>query len=291
MNLSDLEFSEMRRLIQTLCGIWLGNDKKYLVRTRLEPVLVSNQLASYSELIRLASLPTNLRLQDELIEAITTNETSFYRDGHPFEEFRQRMLPELIAIRSDRQRRLGLPFGKLRIWSAAASTGQEAYSLGILILEYLQSQSRNAKQGFLAAPDNFSILATDISSQALRVAKNGVYVARDLDRGLPLELRQKYFIHHQGRFTISPMVKSMIEFQRLNLVKPFSDMNGFDAILCRNLLIYFDEPTRSKVTDQLFRCLTPEGILMLGAAESIPILPNGLVQQQIGKTVVFRKRL
>jgi chemotaxis protein methyltransferase CheR len=289
MNLSEQEFQATRLLVQNLCGIWLGDDKKYLVRTRLESLLERNKLSAYSELVQRASVASNVRLHDEIIEAITTNETSFNRDGHPFEAIRQTILPRLIANRLARQRSTGLPFGKLRIWSAAASTGQEAYSLAMAILDHIHTQSRNAATELCVRPENFSILGTDISPQALRVATLGVYQERELERGLTKEQQKKYFIGAHGKFSAHPQVMKMVDFRRLDLVKPFTDMNGFELVLCRNALIYFDEPTRRRVVDQLVKSLAPGGILMLGAVESLPYLPTGIAQEQIGKTIVFRK--
>jgi chemotaxis protein methyltransferase CheR len=153
MKLSDQEFQEIRLLIQSLCGIWLGDDKRYLVRTRLESLLNRNQLANYAELIQLASAPSNIRLQDEIIEAMTTNETSFNRDGHPFEALRRSILPQLIANRLARQRKIGLPFGTLRMWSAGSSTGQEAYSLAMqmrVCLSCRPESSRNKSARLLS---------------------------------------------------------------------------------------------------------------------------------------------
>ena len=289
MNLSDTEFNEIRRLVKRLCGIWLTDDKEYLIRTRFESVLLHNNLSSFAEFIQAASNPTNLRLHDEIIEAITTKETSFNRDGHPFDEFRRTILPNLIVTRLERQRLAGLPFGKMRIWSAAASTGQEAYSLAIAILEYVETQTSKKTNGFLVNVDNFSIVGTDISTKAIRIAKEGCYHGHELNRGLSIDSKQRYFREHHGKFTIEPEAKNMVEFRRINLVNSFADMNGNDLILCRNLLIYFDEPTRKLVVDQLAASLTPGGLLMLGAAESLSTIPPGLVQEQMGRTIVFRK--
>ena len=236
MKLSDLEFQELRRLIQKLCGIWLGEDKMYLIRTRFEPVLHKHKLVSYSELLLRAKTGNALRLQEELVEAITTNETSFNRDSHPFEELRRAILPELIQLRFDRQRAAGLPFGKLRLWSAAASTGQEAYSLGIAILSFIDFQTRDGAQKFMVGPDNFYILGTDISNDALAIAKSGKYYGWELERGLSPEAKQCYFDEKGGVHEIKPALRNFIEFQRLNIVQPWLDPSLFDMILCRNLL-------------------------------------------------------
>lgn len=289
MKLSDQEFRDLRLLIQRLCGIWLGDDKKYLIQSRLEPVLHQKKLHSYADLATEAADARGALLQTDIIEAITTKETSFNRDCHPFEEFRKVILPLLIQTRADRQRTASLPFGKLRIWSAAASTGQEAYSLAIAILEFIKTQHRLGSDRFLVGPENFQILGTDISADALKVAKTGQYNARDLERGLDAESKRLYFVESDGQYEAIPPLKNMIEFQRLNLVQPTTDMSCFEVVLCRNLLIYFDEATRRNVLEQLCARLSPGGILMLGAAESATLLPKGVAQVQMGKTIVYQK--
>ena len=289
MNISEPEFNNIRHLVKRLCGIWLTDDKKYLVVSRLASVLKKNQIESYSALVQRASSANNIRLHEEIIEAITTHETSFNRDGHPFEEFRRTILPNLIATRAECQRVAGLPFGKIRIWSAAVSTGQEAYSLAMGILEHIQTQPRNAANGFVVTPENFSILGTDICASSLSTAKEGCYHERDLERGLGNDLKQKSFVERERKFWIHQAAKNLIDFRRLNLIHPFGDLVGMDMVLCRNVLIYFDDSTKRAVTEQLIMCLAPGGMLMLGAAESIPVLPPGIVQEQFGRTVVFRK--
>jgi chemotaxis protein methyltransferase CheR len=289
MKLSDQEFRDLRLLIQRLCGIWLGDDKKYLIQSRLEPVLHRKKLHSYADLATKAADARGALLQTDIIEAITTKETSFNRDCHPFEEFRKTILPLLIQTRADRQRTASLPFGKLRIWSAAASTGQEAYSLAIAVLEFIKTQHRLGSDRFLVGPENFQILGTDISADALKVAKTGQYNARDLERGLDAESKRLYFVESDGQYEAIPPLKNMIEFQRLNLVQPTTDMSCFEVVLCRNLLIYFDEATRRSVLEQLCARLSTGGILMLGAAESATLLPKGVAQVQMGKTIVYQK--
>ena len=289
MNLTEQEFKDIRLLVQRLSGIWLGEDKQYLIRSRLEPVLRNNKLSSYAELVLRSSGSAGLALQEEIIEAITTKETSFNRDGHPFEEFRRTLLPELIRNKFDRQRSIGLPFGKLRIWSSASSTGNEAYSLAMAILEYVEAQPQNGLNPIRLSSESFHILASDISEQALQKAREGSYYEWELDRGLSNELKQKYFERNDSCYTVKPVIRGMVEFKRLNLIKPFTDIGGFDLVLCRNLLIYFDQNTRREIVDKLVASLTNGGILMLGASESLSVLPKGLVQSQVGRTVVYRK--
>jgi len=289
MNLTEQEFKDIRLLVQRLSGIWLGEDKQYLIRSRLEPVLRNNKFSSYAELVLRASGPAGLALQEEIIEAITTKETSFNRDGHPFEEFRRTLLPELIRNKFERQRSIGLPFGKLRIWSSASSTGNEAYSLAMAILEYIELQPQAGLNPIRLTSESFHILASDISEQALQKAREGSYYEWELDRGLSNELKQKYFDKSDSCFTVKPAIRGMVEFKRLNLIKPFTDIGGFDLVLCRNLLIYFDQNMRREIVDRLVASLTNGGILMLGASESLSVLPKGLVQSQVGRTIVYRK--
>ena len=290
MKLSDQEFDDLRRLIQKLCGICLGDDKQYLIRDRLESVLVRNQLSSYGDLVQRVAVG-DARLSDEIIEAITTNETSFNRDGYPFDELRRTILPMLIQTRMERQRASGLPFGRIRIWSAAASTGQEAYSVGIAILEYIDSQLRDASNRFLVGPESFLVVGTDISIDALQVAKEGKYKAWEVDRGLSLVAKKKYFAEHDGNFQVVKPLRSLVDFHRLNLVQPTTDASPFDLILCRNLLIYFDESTRKRVIESLIQRLLPGGVMILGAAESLSILPAGLIQKQLDRTVIYCKNM
>jgi chemotaxis protein methyltransferase CheR len=289
MNLSDKDFQDARQLVKDLCGIWLGQDKKYLIQSRLEPLLHRHKISTYADLVNRCTLPLGLRLQDEVVEAITTKETSFNRDGHPFEELRKTILPTLIQNRVERQRSLGLPFGKLRVWSAASSTGQEVYSTAIAIFEWINSQSKDEAGRRLLGTDNFQILGTDISNEAIRVAKEGVYAKRDLDRGADRESQLEYFVERNGNYEIVNSVKKIVEFRRVNLVKPLADTAIYELILCRNILIYFDEPTRSAVLKQLIDRLVPGGYLMLGAAESLPSTLSGMSQLQCGRTTVYRK--
>ena len=289
MKLSEQEFTDLRGLIQGLCGICLGDDKRYLIQSRLEPLLHRNKLGSYAELVVRTTGTIGIRMQDEVVEAITTKETSFNRDGHPFDEFRRSMLPLLIQTRMNRQRVAGLPFGKLRIWSAATSTGQEAYSLAIAILELIRTQPKTAADRFLVGPENFNILGTDISSESLRIAVEGQYYARELERGIDGDSKRTYFMEQNGSYAVNPLLKTLVDFQRINLVQPIKNLTCFDMVLCRNLLIYFDEPTRRAVLDQLIKQLSPGGILMLGAAESTACLPVGMNEMQFGKTIAYRK--
>lgn len=281
--LSTKEFAELRKIILDLCGITLNDDKHYLVKTRLEPVLEKNRIGSYSELIDRLKRPNALILRDEIVEAITTNETSFNRDGHPYEEIRKTILPDLCRLATDRKKLSGLPFPRIRIWCAAASTGQEPYSVAMAVLDYLATQD-----GSSITADQFLILGSDISSKALQVARSGVYSPWEMDRGITPEQRIKHFAFDGKQWVISNEIRKLVEFRRLNLIERLPDLGGFDLVLCRNLLIYFDDATRLSVCEKLHANLNPEGWLLIGAAENLP--PKApFIQRFMGRSVAFRK--
>ena len=177
-----------------------------------------------------------------------------------------------------------------RLIALASESGRSKTALAReAILEYIESQPQNGLNPIRLSSDSFHILASDISEQALLKAREGSYYEWELDRGLSNELKQKYFEKNDSCFTVKPVIRGMVEFKRLNLIKPFTDIGGFDLVLCRNLLIYFDQNTRREIVDKLVASLTNGGILMLGASESLSVLPKGLVQSQVGRTVVYRK--
>lgn len=285
MELTPVEFNDVRQAVHELCGLAIAEDKQYLVKTRLEPVLECNSLASYAALVQRLRRPDCLLLKDQVIEAITTNETSFNRDGHPFEELRRRILPELASRLIERRNSGFSTSPQSRIWCAAVATGQEAYSVGMAVVDFLRT--RNSKD--LAAKD-FPIVASDISGQALAIAKAGRYSQAEIDRGVTAEQRARHFRQEQGSWCIDPTIRRTIEFRRLNLVRGLPDVGAFDLILCRNLLIYFDQPTRERLCRALCTALHPQGILMIGAAESLFGVTRELTLETLGKTVVYRKR-
>ena len=183
MHLTAAAFNDIRTAVHDLCGIVIAEDKQYLVKARLEPILVTNGLASYEVLVRQLRKPDSLLLRDQTIEAITTNETSFNRDGHPFDALRGFILPELASRLIERRARARFPHSKVRMWSAAASTGQEAYSVAMAVADCLAARLAPG----LTLGD-FPILASDISSKALDSAREARYSAAELDRGLDLLL-------------------------------------------------------------------------------------------------------
>ncbi len=285
MKLTAEEFDRVREWLQKFCGISLSSQKEYLIHTRLDPVLQQFELASYSELLKAFESGASRVLIDEVIEAITTKETSFNRDQHPFEQLKSEILPRLLRELEDRKRRSGIPSSRCRIWSMPASTGQEPYSIAMAIRDFLDGPS-----GSPLAPDNFWILATDISERALQIARSGIYSPHEVDRGVTAEQKQRYFSPHQGRWEIAPHIRSMVEFRRVNILESLTDLTGFDLIFCRNLLIYFDLETQHKVIEKLCRSLAPRGLLLLGAAEHLPSRWETTFQTiHLGKTTLFQK--
>ncbi len=257
MQLTPAAFDDIRKAVHDLCGIVIAPDKQYLVKARLEPILLTNGLGSYELLVRQLRKPDSLLLRDQTIEAITTNETSFNRDGHPFEELRRLVLPELASRLIERRATTRLPHSKARIWCAAVSTGQEAYSVAMAAADFLATRPAPG-----LTLDDFPILASDISSRALATAREGRYSSAELDRGLSALERARFVRQENGAWIVNEALRRMVEFRRLNLVQPLPDLGTFDLILCRNLLIYLDDATRRRLCHGLHSALNPRGILM-----------------------------
>ena len=285
MQLSPAAFNDIRKAVHELCGIVISDDKEYLVKSRLEPILKRNGLASYELLVQRLKQPNSLLLRDQTIEAITTNETSFNRDGHPFEELRRTILPEIARRLIDRRTTTRLAFPRARIWCAAVATGQEAYSVAMAVADFV---SDRAARGLTAY--DFPILASDISSHALATAREGRYSSAELDRGVTAVQRDRFFRHKNGAWFVDHAIRGMVEFCRLNLVEPLPDLGTFDLILCRNLLIYLDDASRRHLCDGLYSTLNDQGILMIGAAESLYGVTDAFSRECLGKTIVYRKQ-
>jgi len=273
--------------IHKSCGITLGPEKAYLLEQRLIPLLPE---LGFADLDRLAtqlasSQSQNSSVREKIIVAITTNETSFFRDETPWAALQEAFLPELCLRIQDRKARVPQRRGaKARIWSAACSTGQEPYTLAITIQEYLRSHPRE-----LARADDFEIVATDISSRVLSKALLGRYSSIELARGIIPAMRKQYF-EAQGNdmFQANADLRRMIDFRSLNLMNDFSHLGAFDAIFCRNVLIYFDEPAKQKILATMHSMLDPKGILVLGSAENLYGLKSGYQSVHVSGSVHYR---
>jgi chemotaxis protein methyltransferase CheR len=244
------DFDFIRKLLKERSGLMLSAEKQYLVESRLMPVAQRNRIPNLFELAGRLRTGTDEALIAQVVEAMTTNETFFFRDRIPFDHFRTVILPALMASRER--------YKRIRIWCAAASTGQEPYSLAMAIKE------------MGPALDNFriEIVATDLSHEVLAKAESGLYSQFEVQRGLPIQLLLKYFTQHGDLWQIAPQIRAMVQFRPFNLLSDFSRLGVFDLVICRNVLIYFDQPTKSDVLDRLARVIAQDGFLILGAAET-----------------------
>lgn len=287
MELTIPLFMEIRSVIHQLCGLSLGEDKIYLVEHRLEPLLRQNRCPDWESFLTKLRGLEGLSLREAIIEAITTKETSFFRDGHPFDTFRTDVLPWMMERALTSRRRGPSPTGSIgRIWCTASSTGQEPYSLAMVLLDWLNTGTGGGLQ-----PGDFSILATDISSTVLAFAREGKYSDRDVLRGLPANYRNRYFRQDRDDWIICDAIRRLVTFRRLNLVQPLMGLGQFDVIFCRNVLIYFDDDTRRQIIDRLWDSLSPEGILILGSVENLYGVSTRFESTHLGSTIVYRKRL
>lgn len=265
MALPDGDLDYVRRLVQERSGMQLGEGKGYLVEARLAPLATREGLSSVAELVRLLRTGPPA-LADDVAEAMTTNETSFFRDVHPFDALRDVVLPQALA----RSRSRGL-----RLWSAAASTGQEAYSLAMLLAD-----------SFPGVPA--TILATDLSRDVLARAAAGTFSQLEVNRGLPAPLLVRHFERHGAGWRIRPEMRRQVEFRQLNLARPWPRLPEMDVVLLRNVLIYFGADAKRAVLAQVTRVLAPGGLLFLGGAETTYGLDEGWERIQVGRTSLYR---
>lgn len=255
-SISEVEFRLLRDYIELQCGIALSEDKAYLVETRLAGLLAESGCADYGGFYRLASGGSRPDLKDKIVDAMTTNETLWFRDGHPFRILREKLLPELGEhLKSNRRFRI-------RIWSAASSTGQEPYSIAMEILEYCR---RNPG----IKPEQFEILATDISPSALFLARAARYDNAAIGRGLPDELKQRYFVQAGPVWSLSDEVKRMITLKKFNLQDPLGPLGRFDIVFCRYVTIYFADAFKRRIYEGIAQMLAPEGYLIISAVENL----------------------
>jgi chemotaxis protein methyltransferase CheR len=246
---SDYEF--LRKLLKERSGLDLSADKQYLVESRLVPLARRVGLPGISDLVQKARTGSAEALIGEVVEAMTTNETFFFRDKIPFEHLRDTMLPALIQARAARR--------ALRIWCAASSTGQEPYSIAMLLKE----------MGAALSGWRIEIIATDLSQGVLEKSRAGLFSQFEVQRGLPIQLLVKYFAQVGEMWQLNADVRAMVAHRQLNLLQDFSHLGMFDVIFCRNVLIYFDQDTKIGVFERLARAVEPDGFMVLGAAESV----------------------
>ena len=271
MAISKTDFDYVSRLARSEAAIVLELGKEYLVETRLGTLAEREGFPSLAALIQQMRGEVKVNgLHHKAIDALTTNETLFFRDYHPFEALRLQILPAVLEQRATARR--------LTIWSAACSTGQEPYTLAMLLLEHFPQ---------LASWD-VSILATDISPTVLKAAREGKYTQFEVNRGLPASYLVKYFTKQEEKWCIKDQVKKMIEFRPMNLIQPWPVMPPLDLVFIRNVLIYFDVETKKTILKKIRNCLLPHGILFLGTAETTTNLDPQYQPVSHGKAVVYR---
>lgn len=245
------DFELISGLLKQRSGLVLPIDKVYLLESRLTPIAHKRGLETLDDLVNEVRLKRKEDLLTEITEAMTTNESFFFRDNKPFDLFKDTVMPQLMQNRSSKR--------KLRIWCAAASTGQEPYSLAIILKEMEAKLS-----GW-----NIEIIGTDISQEVLDKAKVGLFSQFEVQRGLPIQLLIKYFNQVGDMWQISDEIKNMVSYRKFNLLDPFTLLGSFDVIFCRNVLIYFDQPTKTEVLERMRKLIPDDGTLFLGAAETV----------------------
>ena len=244
------DYEYLRKLLKDHSGLDLSADKQYLIESRLLPLARKAGLAGIPELVqKMKGGSTSLVTQ--VVEAMTTNETFFFRDKVPFDHFRDSIMPEILQARAGRK--------SIRIWCAAGSTGQEPYSLAMCLKEMSAALS-----GW-----RVEILATDLSQEVLEKSKAGIYSQFEVQRGLPIQLLVKYFKQTGEFWQINADIRAMVQHRQLNLLHDFSQLGVFDVIFCRNVLIYFDQDTKVNIFNRLAKAMEPDGFLVLGAAETV----------------------
>ncbi|MFZ5644106.1 MAG: CheR family methyltransferase [Bacillota bacterium] len=258
ISLSNEEFRLMQRFICDSCGILITKDKSYLIESRLQKIIAESGSRNFLGLYNILK-KNNITLIQKVIDAITTNETHWFRDRTPWEFFEEALLPEYIS-----QIRKGLR-SEVRIWSTACSTGQEPYSVAMCIKKYINK--RNIKDIDLGC---FKILATDISQKALNAAIEGNYDNISVSRGLNEEYKNLFFIKKGNRWFIDEVIKKAVVFKYFNLISPFVPLGKFDVVFCRYVLIYFSEDYRKNIIERIVDTLVPDGILFLGNSELLP---------------------
>jgi chemotaxis protein methyltransferase CheR len=249
MTPQDYDF--LRKLLKQRSGLVLSPDKQYLVESRLLPIVRKHNLTSLHNLVGELKSTSPTPLSVEVVEAMTTNETFFFRDKAPFEHFREVILPAMLVARAREKR--------LRIWCAAGSTGQEPYSLAMILKE----------RAAALAGWRIEIFATDLSGDVLARAKAGIYSQFEVQRGLPIALLVKHFTQVGQQWQISQALRDMVQFRPLNLLNDFATLGRFDVVFCRNVLIYFDQETKTDVLKRVAKQMPEDGYLLLGAAETV----------------------
>lgn len=276
MLVSAKDIDSVCDLVMDLCGVYLDSSKSYLIESRLGTIVKKNGCETYSELVDAVRRTSDLGLKQDIVDAITTNETLFFRDDSPFKAFTHKALPELIDTRQN------TPFPRrLRVWSAAASTGQEPYSIAMSMCELIPN----------VAEWDIQILGTDISDKAIAKASRGRYSDSDVQRGMPQQFLDRYFKRDGDHWVVDDQIRSMVSFRKFNLMDSFVTLGQFDFIFCRNVAIYFTPDARKSLFERLTRNLCKQGYLFVGAAEMLNNLGPQFVPQNHCGAVFYQPNL
>jgi len=271
--ISQHDYQRFQLFLEKACGILLGDEKQYLIISRLTKLMRDEQLTSLSALMDAIQHGSPRHLRDAVIDAMTTNETSWFRDGSPFVVLEKYVLPTLETASASPP----------RIWSAACSSGQEPYTLSMLLSEYC----RKKPDSKLARTQ---IVGTDISNSVLVQARRALYETQALARGLSDARKQQFFKPAGEQWALSDEVKNRVHFKQQNLLESYGSLGRFDMIFCRNVLIYFSAERKKDILDRLSLSLNPGGFLFLGASETISGYSNGFEMIRYPEGVVYRKR-
>ncbi len=250
------EFDQFRQFLEDACGISLGDNKQYLVSNRIRRILEENNIATFGELVRALKQGFNRKLKDQVVDSMTTNETFWFRDNYPYDHLKNTLLPQLMAGNNRM-------FGPVRVWSAACSSGQEPYSISMMVEEYKRQAMGNLAR-------QVQIVATDLSSTVLEQARRGEYDKLSVLRGLSSERLDRYFDNPTPAiWRVKSLVKDRIDFRSLNLMDSYAALGKFDIVFCRNVLIYFNADLKRQILQKIHASLKPQGILFLGSSEGL----------------------
>ncbi|HET6146320.1 MAG TPA: protein-glutamate O-methyltransferase CheR [Polyangia bacterium] len=268
---SENAFAYLRKLIYDNCAIVLEADKRYLLEARLTPMLTRERLTSFDELVARLHGSNAGPLRQRVLEAVTTHETSFFRDLHPFDLFRKTVVPRLLNERSGTKR--------INLWCGASSTGQEPYSIAFIIKEC----------GLQLGGWTVDFTATDLSEEVLARARTGLFTQLEVNRGLPVPMLIKHFDKVGLEWQVKPDLRNMINFRKVNLMEAWPAMPEMDVVFMRNVLIYFDVATKKRIFDRLARIIRPGGYLFLGTVESTHSLTEQFQPIQVGKAICYQR--
>jgi chemotaxis protein methyltransferase CheR len=272
IDISAAEYQAIQQFLSQSCGIELGDSKQYLVKSRLLPLMGKFEFSSFAELansLQSASFSAQ-KLKSAVVDAMTTNETFWFRDERQFVELKDKVLPGLLNSKN----------GNVRVWSAACSSGQEPYSIGICALEAIRASAKSR---------SVQIIGTDISEAILEEAKKAVYSEAALSRGMDSTAKARYFQKNYDGYLLSPEVSQLVRFQQFNLLKSFTALGRFDLIFCRNVLIYFSDQVKRDILTRMADSLEPGGYLFLSSTEAMPIGLDSFELVRSGLTSYFKK--